>query len=295
MRRPNFFVIGAPKCGTTSLADWLRQNPQVFVSTPKEPCYFSPDISLDKYHTLDAYERLFLDAGEEHVAIGEASPSYLRSKVAVPKILQYQPQARFIVMLRSPIELAISDHGQLVYTFNEDIEDFETAWRAQEDRRNGNRIPKRCLHPGSLLYGEANRLGEQLERLYSIVSRERVHVIFLEDMKNDPARVYRRVAEFLGVNARHHLDFVPSNQRKTHRIRLPARILRNLSDLRRSLGIPPTGLLRVPYQVEQKINRMRAVTPHINEALRNEMLAYFEDDIRKLERLTGRQLGHWLS
>ena len=73
-----------------------------------------------------------------------ASTTYLRSQVAVPGILNYTDSAKFIVCLRNPVDMAVSVHGQLLHTLYEDIEDFEEAWAAQEDRARGLRIPKTC-------------------------------------------------------------------------------------------------------------------------------------------------------
>ena len=183
--RPDFFILGAPKCGTTSLAEWLKESPHVFVSTPKEPNFFAPDVIPSVYRTVEQYERLFDGATPAHRAIGEASTVYLQSAVAVPRILAYRPDARFIVMLRSPIEMAVSLHGQMLYSLNEDIASFEDAWDAQEARARGERIPDRCRSPVFLQYGEACRLGSHVERLFRTVDRESVEIVFLEDMRRD--------------------------------------------------------------------------------------------------------------
>jgi hypothetical protein len=110
LRKPNFFIIGAAKCGTTSLSVWLGGHPQIFMSSMKEPHFFNND-DRQAIRTLDDYEALFWSATEEHIAIGEASVWYLSSADAVPAILQYQPEAKFIVMLRNPVEMAPALHG----------------------------------------------------------------------------------------------------------------------------------------------------------------------------------------
>jgi len=87
MKKPNFFILGAPKCGTTSLAMWLSEHPNIFMCPIKEPHYFNTD-GLQRIKTLEQYESLFTDAKPEHVAVGEASTHYLYSKEAVPRILE---------------------------------------------------------------------------------------------------------------------------------------------------------------------------------------------------------------
>ena len=115
MKKPNFFLIGGPKCGTTSLQEYLAQNPKIFMCTPKEPCYFDSDLPWpDSPKTEREYMRLFENANDSHMAVGEASTNYLYSAVAVEKILRFNPCAKFIVMVRNPIDMAISLHSYSV-------------------------------------------------------------------------------------------------------------------------------------------------------------------------------------
>ena len=112
--RPNFFILGAPKCGTTSLATWLGAHPQVYMSPDKEPHYFNADDRHPGVSSLERYEQLFAGAGAEHAAVGEASVWYLYSKVAVANIEEYCQEPRYIVCLRNPVDMAHSLHEQQV-------------------------------------------------------------------------------------------------------------------------------------------------------------------------------------
>ncbi len=160
-KRPNFFILGAPKCGTTSLASWLSAHPNIFMSTPKEPRYFNTDYAApDRPRSLEKYEQLFAEATPKHKAVGEATTGYLRSEKAVPAILKYAPSARFIVCLRNPIEMVQSVHAQLVKKGTEIEVSFERAWALQEVRRRGYSIPKTCHDSKVLLYGQACTLGK---------------------------------------------------------------------------------------------------------------------------------------
>src|SRR5258708_5345567 len=136
MNIPNFFIIGAPKCGTTALCKYLRENPRIFISTPKEPKYFDFDLSYPVKMNREAYLALFSKADPRfQSAIGEASTSYLFSTRAVPEILKFNPGAKFIVMLRNPVELVQGWHNQCIIAGQEDILDFEEAWRAESERK----------------------------------------------------------------------------------------------------------------------------------------------------------------
>ena len=109
MRKPNFFIIGAPKCGTTSVYSWLKDHPYIFMPDFKEPHHFySPYGEPIK---REKYENLFMDADMEHFAVGEASVWYLFSGKAIDRILEYEASAKFIVLIRNPIEMAPSLHN----------------------------------------------------------------------------------------------------------------------------------------------------------------------------------------
>ena len=108
--QPNFFIIGAPKCGTTSMSVYLSSHPEIIISNPKEPHYFSKDINNGGIRKMQEYLECFSSVDKKANAIGEASTLYLYSKVAVPNILAFNKDVRFIVMLRNPKEVAYSYH-----------------------------------------------------------------------------------------------------------------------------------------------------------------------------------------
>src|SRR6185312_1096375 len=167
MTAPNFILVGAPKCGTTALAGYLRAHPRVFMCVPKEPHYFAVDLPSHRYVSdWDAYQALFRGAGREHVAIGEASIFYMYSEAAITGIRERLPSARLLVMLRNPVELAISMHAQALRTRDETITDFAAAWSLCADRRAGSNVPP---------------LGLQLQRLLDVFQKAQVGWWFLDD------------------------------------------------------------------------------------------------------------------
>jgi hypothetical protein len=103
MPKPGFFLVGAPKCGTTSLHDHLAQHPALFLPAVKEPTFFGADVPLlPAVGSLDAYVALF-DAGAGRLC-GEASTNYLASTSAAREIHDFNPGARIIVALRNPVD-----------------------------------------------------------------------------------------------------------------------------------------------------------------------------------------------
>jgi hypothetical protein len=290
MRKPNFFIVGAPKCGTTSLSAWLAEHRQIFMSPIKEPHFFNTD-DRQAISALDEYEALFCDAGEEHIAVGEASVWYLSSANAVPAIVRYQPDAKFIVMLRNPIEMAPALHGEMFLSGLEYEHEFPLAWSLQEERRQGRRI--RCSWARRrFLYGEICSLGMQLERLYKIVPSYRVLTIILDDIRVDPRREYLRVLEFLGVPDDGRLDFPIHNPASGFRYPGIQRVAYPILHLKDRLGV--SGGLGLWTRVG---NLMRVERPR--KPLAPEMIAvlkeYFSQDVALLGQLLGRDLSQWLA
>ena len=133
--KPSFFIIGAPKCGTTTLYSWLKSHPDIFMPGGKEPHFFAQNLS-DRYCRIrhhDDYMALF-DSARNDQCCGEASVLYSMHPQAIEAILEWSPVAKFIFMLRNPVDMAPSYHRQLLINLEEDIEDFEQAWHLQENR-----------------------------------------------------------------------------------------------------------------------------------------------------------------
>lgn len=290
IRHPNFFILGAPKCGTTSLTAWLGTHPSIFIPLVKEPHFFNTDDKLG-VPPLAAYEDLFAAVGAAHRAVGEASVWYFSSAVAVANILRYQPQARFVVMLRNPVEMAPALHAEMVLAGHENIRDFRAAWDLQGARRRGERLPALSWARRRLLYGEVCLLGAQLARLLGTVPAERVLAVLLEDMARAPRGEYLRVLDFLGV---------ADDGRAAFPVHNPARVLRH-PDLTRALFLASQVKNRLGVQLHLDLwRRLSAVnvTARPRPPLSTDTLAmlgrHFTADVALLGRLLDRDLRHWL-
>jgi hypothetical protein len=302
MKLPNFFIVGAPKCGTTTLFEQLRRHPSVFMCEPKEPQYFAADFPRYRYVCeWRDYAALFDAAHERHAAVGEASALYLYSQCAIPDLLARFPGARLIVMLRNPVEMATSMHAQVLYDGDEDVEALEGAWNRCSARARGELIPKSCRDAKVLLYDRIARLGFQLQRLLEVAPRENVMWIFREELMEKPAAVYRDVLTFLGLEDDGRTDLPLANTRKERRSQLllmaTGRVLRFTSNppvwllrTRRALGLERVGIMGVL----EWLNTRPARESGLSREPKVRMLETFRPDIRLLEELTGRNLHHWL-
>lgn len=297
--RPDFFLIGAPKCGTTAMSEYLRSHPGVCFSRPKEPFYFSSELpSYRRVEDDRAYvERCFGHCGSEHRAVGEGSATYLSSPTAVEDILEFEPAARFIAMVRNPIDMAHALHWQFTFDFVEDEPDFETAWGLQAERRRGGRIPKRCTEPRLLQYAEVAALGSQVERLLERVRRERVRLILFDDFVRDTRRVYEDTVAFLGLERHGRTTFPAVNRSRRHRSPTLARLVRDppapvrsvLRAVRRGLKVASLGLgTRLDAVSTVPVER-----PPMRSAFRRALVEEFADEIDRLERALRRDLSHW--
>jgi hypothetical protein len=301
MHKPNTFLIGAPKCGTSAMAQYLAEHPQVFFSDPKEPFFWSSDYpGLADQHALkglDDYLALFRGAQRRHRIIAEGSTNTLRSECAVRRIIEFNPHARFVAMLRHPIEVAQAFHMEQVYVLNESVTNFEAAWRLQPRRAQGLDIPRACRAPQFLQYGAIARYGEQVQALLQHVRRENVLFLRFEDFRDDSSAVYRRVLDFLGLDDDRRAEFPVVNASHGHRLRWVA-----------GLVLDPPPLLRVPvWRIRTHFRRSRYPLiegikaqlrrperrPALSTALRQEMADYFREDLSKLESLLGWDLSAW--
>lgn len=299
MKQPNFFVVGAPKSGTTALATYLGEHPEIFMCSPKEPHYFADDFPNHRFVTRwDDYLGLFERAGDHHRVVGEASVFYLYSKVAITNLLARIPSARLIVMLRNPIELAQSMHAQALRTRDETSTDFCAAWNLRNTRRRGQRIPRKCRDVKILLYDDVARLGSQMERLLAVAPRNQVRWWFYDDFADDPKRVYGEVLEFLRVANDGRSEFPPINLRSVARSQLvaqftqktPRTLVKAAMLLKKHLGIDQWRIL----DALRCVNFTQVTSNYLAPELLAQMRRHFAPDIRLLQDISGRDLSYWL-
>jgi hypothetical protein len=272
---PNFFIAGAPKCGTTSLYHYLDQHPEIYMSPIKEPNYFASELRLDRFsarlrpraerdaETLRAfldgpmeekrfgglvaawpdYLKLFRNA-RARKAIGEASVCYLWSESAARNIQHSIPDARIIVVLRNPVDVLFSMYvhtlrsGAIRCTFREAIQ------MGMEQRGGSIDVMNPFLEFGFYY--------QQMQRFLKAFSRDRVRIYWYEEYQAAPARMLADVFRFLGVDP----DFVPDMSKRYLEAALPNVVM--------------------------------------NSADRAFLVEFYRDDILKLADLLDRDLSPWL-
>lgn len=309
IRRPNFFVVGAPKCGTTALYHALLGHPEVYLPhttepgkywITKEPHFFSDDLGIEDWiriTTEEDYLSLFAAAGERP-RVGEVSALYLFSRSAPRRILESCGEdVRIIILLRPPVDWMRSWHHDCLRYAHENIGNFRAALEAGPVREQGRGLPRSCGFKACLNYRSAARFHESVARYFEIFGRERVGVYLLEDLNRDPAAVLRDVAEFLGISPEPLTSIERQNDSTvlsgTHlwefRIR---RALRNRPLGNRLLAAIPRGPLRL-YRKTVARWLPPLSDKMIDPGLRAALIEEFRPDVEKLGRLIGRDLSHW--
>lgn len=290
MKEPNFFIIGAPKCGTSALHHYIADHPKVFLTKFKEPHYYCTDIvGYPRMRSARHYRNLFSGSNEQHVAVGEASVFYLYSKAAVPSILRDHPDSKFVVMVRDPVEMVHSLHSQYLYGFHENEKSFEVAWNLQAERAQGRHIPPCCACPEVLQYAKVCMLGEQVERLLNTVPQDRLLIIEFDDFRKSTRDVYVRTLQFLGVADDGRTEFPPVNANRRHSFPMLTRFLMHppfpLNKIKKAMkhwfGLYDTRAMTWCYsQLLENVPREQ-----MPDELRQEIVARFAEDQLKLKRL----------
>lgn len=272
-RLPDFFVIGAARAGTTSLAKYLDPHPGVFMSARKELNFFN---RVEPAPELVArYSWNFRHARPDQVA-GEASPSYLHSADAPRRLASVVPEARLVAILRNPIDRAYSHYW------------WRRLWPA-EDREFAEAICDELAGraPRGRDYLSFGRYHEQLERVVSHYPREAVLVLLLDDLQHDAAAVFTDVCLHIGAASDVHPAIVGERINSTVRIR-SHRVSRRVHPWRNA-----TGIRRSVARAVDAVNTRPFVPPPMDQSLRQVLAAYFAEPNAQLAKWLDRDLSAW--
>ncbi|MBO1513128.1 sulfotransferase family protein [Metabacillus bambusae] len=197
---PHFLIIGAQKCGTTSLYNYLIQHPQIIPALSKEVHFF--DIYFEK--GMDWYRNQFPSLESKRWITGEASPYYLFHPHAPKRIHQFIPKIKLIVLLRNPVDRAYSHYHHQVRMGTEPLS-FNEAIKKEESRLKPERIEiLKNENYHSPIYQNCSYLArgryvEQLKNWMNFFSMEQFLIIRSEDFYSNPTLIFHRVLDFLGV------------------------------------------------------------------------------------------------
>jgi hypothetical protein len=287
---PNFFIVGARKCGTTSLYFYLKKIPGVYMSPIKELFYFAPHaVQTDAFDVIrdkKEYLRLF-EKADGYIAIGEATPGYLWDPDAPKLIHQTVPHARIIMILRDPIERAYSQYLQSVKYSGMKASFYDELMRDYKSQEK--------LYGPSQLYVEMGMYYKQVNRYFDIFGREKIKVIIFEEFTQHPAQTVNEVLAFLGVNYTVTADiwehYNPDSVPRSPLSRLIFAFFRWLRarDIKfyKMLALLPDSVVE---SLPEKILFKKTHKPKIDPKAVKFLQEIYHDDVLKLESLLGRSL-----
>ena len=297
MTTPTFLIIGAGRSGTTSLYHYLKQHPQVFMSSIKETHYFSievwrslpepaPELQATPWNagigTWEAYLALFQGARPGQ-AMGEASPSYMRVN-GVPELIHARlPGVKLVAILRQPAERAFSYYQLMRRNGVEPLGSFAAALEAEA---LGQPLPDGTLR----LYRAAGYYAEQLARYFDIFPPLQISVYLYDDLSANAVGVMRRVFAFLGVDD----QFIPDTSYRHNQSGLPrSRPLQQA--LGQNLRIKRWIERVTPLAWQQRLRDASKTRVSLDPALRAELTAGYRQDILRLQDQIHRDLSNWLA
>jgi hypothetical protein len=277
MRLPNFLILGAQKSGTSSLHAALSHHPQVFMSHPKEIIFFNDD---DNYQRgLKWYSSFFNKWGEEKVA-GESTPSYLWDERVPSRIKQVLPKAKFIVLLRNPIERAYSAYWFAFIGGNETLS-FEEGLAMESVRaKQGDKIK------GYSSYVDRGIYAQQLKRYFKLFPVSQFLFIITEEYKENPTNTLKKVTEFLEIEcSEEFLNGVKSESKNISRIPRSYTFHKCVPFLRRNFNLGA--------RIVRRLNLKTGKYPPMAPETRVKLSEQFSESIIELENLIGRSLDIW--
>jgi hypothetical protein len=270
-RLPDFVIVGAMRSGTTSLARWMGDHPEIHMAPAKELHYF--DRGLE--HGLTWYAEQFKGATDEK-AVGEATPNYLYDPDAIARMAEVIPQARLLAVLRNPVDRAYSHYWHRRARGRETLA-FTDAVAAEERRLEQGDWRDRA----DFSYLDRGRYASQLERAARHYSRDAMLVLLFDDLRDDPAAAFSQVCRFLDVDASVVPDLVGRTVNEFQRFRSPR--LRNATK-------------NLPSPVRRVIGRLNSVAdayPPMPGPLRRDLVARFAGERAALSAWLGRDLSAW--
>jgi hypothetical protein len=294
--KPNLFIVGAPKCGTTAWVKYLGSHPRIFFSKAKEPHHFSHDFPKWCWaRTREDYLALFHESGDAPV-VGEGSVRYLYSRVAAREISKFNPNAKILIFLRSQEDFLPSLHNQQLYNRDESIENFEEVWRLS-GKRPVDTIPACCREITFLDYKAMGRFREQVERYLAVFPVEQIRIFAFRDWIANPRETYLEILQFLNLEDDGRTEFPPVNEAKHHKSKLVATLTQNPAPWVRGISTRLTqaagrqlGLL----SWLRELNRGAGYrSSSINPSLKQEIKEYYKDENSSLLPLiSSRGAGH---
>jgi len=303
MKLPNFVMIGAAKCGSTSLYNYLRQHPDIYMC-PKEDANFfaleggvvklympppSEKVGRKWVYNLAEYAGLF-EAAAGQRAIGESSNVYLNISRSAERIHHYCPNAKIMAIVRNPVDRAFSNFLHLSGMGLEPYSDFAEALNAEDKR------VKDGWHP-MWFYKQTGHYHALLQPYFDRFDKNRIRIFLYDDLARDPIGLVQSVFEFLEVDRNfrpdvsevHKATGVPGNK-SLHKFLTERNPFKTLL----KALVPDRLREQLRANVAKKLVKRNLVKPVLPAGTRKVLVEEYREDVLKLQEQIGRDLSHWL-
>lgn len=298
--KPTFLVIGAPKCGTTSICYYIAQHPNVFFSNPKEPTFFEAEYEKG----LRFYWKKYFNGWSGQKAIGEGRAHNMYLPYVPLRIKEAIPDAKLIAILRNPVERAYSHwwhrvtRGHESLTFEnailQDLKRIQSGITFEGDE--GIELWKKGLYRDTTstkypAYLELGYYSQQLRRYFDLFSTRQIKIVLYDDLSQHPVNVTKQLWEFIGVNPNIDLqDLSPQNIARVEK--------RSSFELQIAKSFWSTGMRRVfPNILIDRFKKLfpkrKVVRPMLGYDTKEKLKIHFQQYNRELEKLLGRDLSSW--
>ena len=281
---PNFFIVGAPKSGTTNISYYLMQHPQVFMPENLEPYFFA------RLDTPQNYEREIISDEKKDLnlfknaknckAIGESSPVYLYCPHSALEIKNRFPNSKIIISLRNPIEIAYSEYFSLKFMGFDKNRSFNELLDSSKEQLDQNEF-----HIDSLL--EAGFYSKHIKRFQKIFSKNQIKIIIFEEYIKNTIPTINSILSFLDIDKSIAFKTAPKGAYKVPR-NFASQKLMNNSTFRK------TAKFIIPTVARQKIGERFLVKessrPVLKQNERQRLKEIYQDDVENLAKLLGRSL-----
>ncbi|MBE9044358.1 sulfotransferase [Pleurocapsales cyanobacterium LEGE 10410] len=296
--KPNLFIVGQPKSGTTALHKFLGQHPEIFMSSVKEPHFFCSDFHLESdraygkqrffdYRSESAYMQLFAKANGVKIA-GESSTNYLYSQVAAEKISNFNPDAKIIIILREPAKFLYSLHSHYVKFTEENEPDFLTALALETEREQEKATSPRVTSPSYLYYSQRVQYREQVKRYCDRFNREQIKIVVFEEFKSENDRVYREILEFLGVDSNFTPEYDAVNVNKEVKFKAINDLVNNplIKNISKNLLSQEFNEF-IRDNIVEKLLWHQAPKTKMPEEIKIELMRQYQPEVVRISELTG--------
>jgi len=295
-RLPNFFIVGAPKCATTSMDDYLHQHPDIFMCPSKETNYFADDLyPQGPKCSWTRYSNFFADAKNEAI-VGESSVFYMLSQTAAQAIRDFCPEAKILIMLRNPIDVIAAHHSQILYECYETEKSLRRALELEEERRQAHAGHSISIRERVTHYREIVDFSAQIQRYLVHFSRDQIHFVVYDDLRENLPGTYKETLQFLGVDLTFEPNFKVENSNKVLRNRGIQIFLKETPEwvTQASRFILPSQKWRNHLKFNlKKLNSKRVPRNTMPEDLRMSLAQDLTPEVNRLSTLLDRDLTHW--